>query len=191
MHRMAQRRNLIGRAWDYFRGSWEGDDEKFSYRRFAQYLVMTMIMFLVFTGQSQSQYGFYTTVTLVIFWGVIVSIITVQQLLIFMRYYTSRDKLLDKYTPNDEEVLDIPPDILANADGVQRPVEHPLDQIEGTTQGGERCETSGEGPQAGAEPVQGQFPHPCTVEGFLGHSREGLNGDPRQHTDTGEAPDRM
>lgn len=168
---MAKRRNLIRNTWDYFRGSWEGDDEKFSYRRFAQYLVMAMIMYLVYTGQSQGQYGFYTFVTLVVLWSVIVAIITVQQLLIFMRYYTSRDKVLDKYIiDNEEDTTSIPPDLLANPDGVQRPLEHPLDETKRREKEGAGDQTLGEGQKPGSDASEGQCERPNPIQGF--HNRQ-------------------
>ena len=150
---MAKRRNIIIRTWDYFRNSWEGDDGKFSYRRFCQYILMGIAINMVASGQAQNQYGFYTLLTILVIWCLITAIITVQQLMMFMRYYTSRDRLIGQIATNDEENSPIDASILANPDGVQRPLEHPLDQIEErktAQQGGEAINKSKE---AGSESV--------------------------------------
>lgn len=103
--------------WDYFRNSWEGEDGKFSYRRFSQYIFLGLVMFLVITGQTNNQYGFYTMITLITVWLLVTAIITVQQLIILLKF-TMPFKRLRYENDTYEDPLD-DPDLRANPDGVQ------------------------------------------------------------------------
>jgi hypothetical protein len=93
---------VIRAIWNYFRDSWEGEDHKFSYRRFSQYLFMSLMAILALEDKTQTRWGFYTFLTAGILFALTATVITVQQLILMIKYY-SQTKRFDYWNGSTTE----------------------------------------------------------------------------------------
>lgn len=71
----------ITAIWDYIKPTWEGDDGRPSYRRGSQLVFIVLICYIVFTNASQSSWGFWTLLVLVLSFLLLAAIITADQIL--------------------------------------------------------------------------------------------------------------
>lgn len=95
----------IGRKiWEYFRSSIEGDDHKFSYRRFSQFLFMHLLIVLALRGIT-SQWEFYTFLTVSINFALTSAILTVQQLILMIKYWSKKNGTADFFQSTDEQTI--------------------------------------------------------------------------------------
>lgn len=88
-------------VWDYFRPSWEGTDKKFSYKRFSQFIFLHLMVMMVVKGIS-SQYEYYTFLTLAVIFTLVAGIMTVQELILMIKYYSKHSRF-DYFNPGNSE----------------------------------------------------------------------------------------
>jgi len=73
--------NVLRKIFDYIKPSWEGDDGKFSYRRISQLIFILLIFKITMLGMTQTQWGFYTLLTLCITFLLLAAIISADQII--------------------------------------------------------------------------------------------------------------
>lgn len=102
---MKQLKRYLKNFWNYFRPSWEGPDNNFSYKRFSQFLWMLLIARQLVNG-VHDQWSFYAFLTLAVLFSLTATIIGVPDLIKLVKY-GSQIKKTDYYTPGTNEAAPI------------------------------------------------------------------------------------
>lgn len=80
MQSTKHKRSFLVRTWDYFRPSWEGNDGRFSYKRACQFVFTGLLVYMVKKG-VESQWSFYTFLTVAVLFALVAAIMSVPQFL--------------------------------------------------------------------------------------------------------------
>jgi hypothetical protein len=95
----------IAAVWTYLRPSLEGDDGKFSWKRATQFIFVWLMIFIVLRDQVQTEWQFYTFLTIAVLFSLTATIMTVSQLLIMFKAWSKKDKAsgyIDSFNSNNE-----------------------------------------------------------------------------------------
>lgn len=79
-------KKAVLKIWNYFKDSWEGEDGKFSYRRFSQYIFLFCMIYMAAVHRLNDQWQWYAFLTFGILYTIISLSITVQQLITLVKY---------------------------------------------------------------------------------------------------------
>jgi len=84
-------KRIIKAIWDYFRPSWEGNDNKFSYKRASQFVFLHLMVVLAYRGVA-NEWEFKTFLVLAIIFSLVAGIMTVAELILMIKYYSKKER---------------------------------------------------------------------------------------------------
>jgi len=91
----------IKAIWDYFRPSWEGNDNKFSYKRASQFVFLHLMIVIAYRGVT-NEWEFKTFLVLAVIFALVAGIMTVAELILMIKYYSKNDRF-DYFNPGRSE----------------------------------------------------------------------------------------